>query len=94
MVRRLWRLIRHGFVRARWPLAGLGAFLVALACVVVIPQWLVRWELGASMRTLTAAERAKAINDVRATFEASPRSRELAGDNDWAAVDDAAVPRR
>jgi hypothetical protein len=23
-----------------------------------------------------------------------PRSRELAGDNDWAAVDDAAVPRR
>jgi hypothetical protein len=28
------------------------------------------------------------------TIDPSPRSRELAGDNDWAAVDDAAVPRR
>jgi uncharacterized protein YjbI with pentapeptide repeats len=42
--------------------------MVVLACVLVIPQWLVRWELGAQARTLAAAERAKAINDVRATL--------------------------
>jgi hypothetical protein len=39
-----------------------------LACVLVVPHWLVRWELGASARTLSAADRAKAINDVRATL--------------------------
>jgi hypothetical protein len=36
--------------------------------VLVVPQWLVRWELGAQARTLAAADRAKAINDVRATL--------------------------
>ena len=62
------RRIRHGLTRSRWPLAGLAAVLVVLACVLVIPQWLVRWELGAQARTLAAAERAKAINDDRATL--------------------------
>jgi hypothetical protein len=42
--------------------------VIILAGVLVIPQWLVRWELGAQARTLAAAERAKAINDVRATL--------------------------
>jgi hypothetical protein len=37
MARRLWHLIRHGLGRFRWPLAGLVAFLVVLACVLVIP---------------------------------------------------------
>ena len=68
MAGRLWRLIRHGLVRLRWPLSGLVAVVVILACVLVIPRWLVQWELGASVRTLTSADRAKAINDVRATL--------------------------
>jgi hypothetical protein len=62
---RLWPLIRHGTARFRWPLVGLGAVVVVLACVLVIPQWLVRWEPGAQADMLTAADRAKAINDVR-----------------------------
>jgi uncharacterized protein YjbI with pentapeptide repeats len=41
---------------------------VVLACVLIVPEWLVRWELGAPARTLTAVERAKAINDVRTTL--------------------------
>jgi uncharacterized protein YjbI with pentapeptide repeats len=68
MAARLWRGISRGLARLRWPLAGLAAMVVILACVLVIPQWLVRWELGASARTLTAADRAKAINDIRATL--------------------------
>jgi hypothetical protein len=52
----------------RWPLAGLAALVVILACVLVIPRWLVRWELGAQARTLSPADKAKAINDVRATL--------------------------
>jgi hypothetical protein len=68
MAGRLWRGIRHGLARFRWPLAGMAALVVVLACVLVIPQWLVSWELGAPARTLTAADRAKAINDVRATL--------------------------
>jgi hypothetical protein len=63
---RLWRDISHGLSRVRWPLAGLAALVVILACVLVIPQWLVRWELGAPARTLSPADKAKAINDVRA----------------------------
>jgi uncharacterized protein YjbI with pentapeptide repeats len=54
--------------RLRWQVAGLAAVVVILACVLVIPQWLVGWELGAATRTLTAADRAKAINDVRGTL--------------------------
>jgi uncharacterized protein YjbI with pentapeptide repeats len=68
MLGRLWHRIGRGLVRARWPLAGLAAVVVVLACMLVIPQWLLRWELGASARTLTAADRAKAINDVRVTL--------------------------
>jgi uncharacterized protein YjbI with pentapeptide repeats len=68
MAGRLWRGISRGLARLRWPLAGLAALVIILACVLVIPQWLVRWELGAQARTLAAAERAKAINDVRATL--------------------------
>jgi len=45
-----------------------GRLVIVLACVLVVPQWLVGWELGASAHTLTAADRAKAINDVRATL--------------------------
>ena len=68
MAGRLWRLIRQWLARLRWPLAGLAALLVVLACVLVIPQSLVRWELGAQARTLTAADKVKAINDIRATL--------------------------
>jgi hypothetical protein len=64
----LWRGITQPLARFRWPLAGLAALVVVLACVLVVPQWLVQWELGASARTLTAPERAKAINDVRGTL--------------------------
>jgi len=46
----------------------MAALVVVLACVLVIPQWLVRWELGADARALSAADRAKAINDVRTTL--------------------------
>jgi hypothetical protein len=65
---RLWRLLRHGLAQFRWALAGLTALVVVLTCVLVIPQWLVRWELGTLAPTLSAAEQAKAINDVRATL--------------------------
>jgi hypothetical protein len=68
MAGRLWHLLRRRLARFRWPLAGLAALAVVLACVLVIPQWLVRWELGAATRTLTAADKARAINDVRATL--------------------------
>jgi hypothetical protein len=68
MTKRLWHLLGHGLMHFRWPLASLAALAVILACVLVIPQWLVRWELGASARTLTVADKAKAINDVRATL--------------------------
>jgi uncharacterized protein YjbI with pentapeptide repeats len=68
MAGRLWYLIRHQLARFRWPLAGLAATLVILACVLAIPQWLVRWELGEPARTLKAADKAKAINDVRTTL--------------------------
>jgi uncharacterized protein YjbI with pentapeptide repeats len=68
MVGCLWRGMSHGLVRLRWLLAGLAALVVILACVLVIPQWLVRWELGAQASTLAAADRAKAINDVRVTL--------------------------
>lgn len=54
--------------RLRWPLAGLAALAVVLACVLVIPQWLVRWELGAAARALTATDKARALNDVRTTL--------------------------
>jgi hypothetical protein len=68
MAGRLWRLITHGLARFRWPLAGLAALVIILACVLIIPQWLVRWELGAAARTLSAADRARAINDIRGTL--------------------------
>jgi hypothetical protein len=68
MARRLWHLSRHRLARLHWPLVGLAATAVILAWMLVIPQWLVGWELGASARTLTAADKAKAINDVRATL--------------------------
>jgi uncharacterized protein YjbI with pentapeptide repeats len=42
--------------------------LVVLACVLVIPEWLVRWELGAPVDKLPPAEKAKAINDIRTTL--------------------------
>jgi hypothetical protein len=68
MAGRLWRGISRRLGRLRWPLAGLAALEVILACVLVIPQWLVRWELGASAHTLNPVDNAKAINDVRATL--------------------------
>jgi hypothetical protein len=68
MVGRRWPGISRALARVRWPLAVLAALLVILACVLVIPQWLVRWELGAQVRTLSAADKAKAINDVRTTL--------------------------
>jgi hypothetical protein len=68
MAGHLRNLLRRGLARFRWPLAGLTALLVVLACVLVIPQWLVSWELGASAHTLPGADKAKAINDVRATL--------------------------
>jgi uncharacterized protein YjbI with pentapeptide repeats len=67
MAGRLWRGIR-GLARFRWPLAGLAALAVILACVLVVPLWLVHWELGAPARTLPPADKAKAINDIRATL--------------------------
>jgi hypothetical protein len=42
--------------------------VVVLACVLVVPQWLVGWELGDAVRELTADQEAKAINDVRTTL--------------------------
>jgi hypothetical protein len=68
MATRLWHSIKKALAPFRWPLAGLAALVIIVACVLVVPQWLVRWELGASVRTLTAPERAKAINDVRVTL--------------------------
>ena len=68
MAQRLWHSTRQGLTRARWQLAGLTALLLVLACVLVVPQWLVRWELGAQAHALTAADNAKAINDVRTTL--------------------------
>jgi hypothetical protein len=68
MLGRLWRPLKRWLARFRWPLAGLAALVVVLACVLVVPQWLVRWELGDAAPTLSAAERAKAMNDVRATL--------------------------
>jgi hypothetical protein len=65
---RLWRSTSRELLRRRWPLAGLAALAVILACVLVIPAWLVRWELGAQARTLSPADKAKAMNDVRATL--------------------------
>jgi Pentapeptide repeats (8 copies) len=55
-------------VRFGWLLAGLAVLVVVLACVLLLPQWLVQRELGAATSTLTAAERAKVINDVRTTL--------------------------
>lgn len=68
MTGRLWRPIGHRLVSLRWPLACLAASLIVLACMVVIPQGLVRWELGAQTDTLTAADRARALNDIRTTL--------------------------
>jgi hypothetical protein len=68
MAGRRWRLIRQALARFRWSLAGLAALLVVLACVLIIPRWLVGWELGAPARTLTATEKLNAINDVRSTL--------------------------
>ncbi|HYV33116.1 MAG TPA: pentapeptide repeat-containing protein [Candidatus Binatia bacterium] len=68
MAGRLRHLIRDQLARLRWPLAALTALVMVLACVPFVPQWLVRWELGAQARTLTAADKANAINDVRTTL--------------------------
>jgi hypothetical protein len=68
MVGRRWPGISRALARVQWSVAGLAALVVILACVLVIPQWLVRWELGAQVRTLSAADKAKAINDVRTTL--------------------------
>jgi hypothetical protein len=68
MVGRRWPGISRAVARVRWPLAGLAALVIILACVLVIPEWLVRWELGAQVRTLSTADKAKAINDIRATL--------------------------
>jgi hypothetical protein len=46
----------------------LATLLVVVACVLVIPPWLLRWELGVSADTLVAVDRAKAINDIRTTL--------------------------
>ena len=64
----LWRGIAQWLTRFRWLVAGLAALVVVLACVLVVPQWLVEWDLGTLARTLTAADRAKAINDVRSSL--------------------------
>jgi hypothetical protein len=64
----LWLGIKQWLMRFRWPLAGLAALVVVLACVLVAPEWLMQKELGAAAGTLTAPERAKAINDVRGTL--------------------------
>jgi uncharacterized protein YjbI with pentapeptide repeats len=68
MARRLWQRIRRGLERSHWPLAGLAALALILVCVLVIPKLLVGWDLGTPARTLTAADKAKAINDVRTTL--------------------------
>src|SRR6266508_1184660 len=68
MAGRLWRGIGRRLARVRWPLGGLAALVVILACVLVIPQWLVHWQLGATASSLSPADKAKAINDVRATL--------------------------
>jgi hypothetical protein len=68
MVGHLWRTIRRELVRFRWQLAGLAAVTVALMCVLAIPRWLVQWDLGTQTDTLTAADRAKTINDIRSTL--------------------------
>jgi hypothetical protein len=60
--------LRRWLSTFRWPLAGLAALVVVLACVLVVPQWLVGWELGDAVRELTADQEAKAINDVRTTL--------------------------
>lgn len=67
MVGRLRYLVRQGLARFRWPLAGVAALVVVLACVLVVPQRLVRWELGAPMRAVNDGDKAKGINDVRTT---------------------------
>ena len=68
MVARLRYLVRQGLARFRWPLAGVAALVIVLACVLVVPQWLVRWELGAPRRAVNDGDKAKAINDVRTTL--------------------------
>jgi hypothetical protein len=40
MGRRLWDRISRGLSRHPWPLAGLAALVVILACMLAIPQWL------------------------------------------------------
>jgi hypothetical protein len=46
----------------------LAALVLVLACVLVIPQWLVDWELDVPVHTFTVADKAQAINDVRTTL--------------------------
>jgi hypothetical protein len=64
----LWPRVTRGLARVRWSLAGLGALVIVLACVLVIPRWLVRQDLGVSESSLRAAEKAKVINDIRTTL--------------------------
>jgi uncharacterized protein YjbI with pentapeptide repeats len=70
MAGRPWHHVSREPEWIRWLLAGLAALalVVVLACVFVIPQWLVLWELGDPARTLSPADKAKAINDVRTTL--------------------------
>jgi uncharacterized protein YjbI with pentapeptide repeats len=68
LVAQLWHQIMWQLARLRWPLASLVAAVVVLASILVVPSWLVHWELGPAARTLTASDMAKAINDVRATL--------------------------
>jgi hypothetical protein len=69
MAGRMWGAIKSWLVRFRWLLAlGALALLVILACVFFIPLWLLQWELGGQTRTLAAADRATAINDIRTTL--------------------------
>jgi hypothetical protein len=63
MAARLWGVTRDGLVRLRWPLVGLSAILI----VVIIPRWLLQWDLGAQVRALNAADKARAINDIRSS---------------------------
>jgi uncharacterized protein YjbI with pentapeptide repeats len=68
VIGRFLRLTLQRLTRFRWTLIGLAALVVVLACILALPQMLVDWELGAQAGRLTATDRAKAINDVRATL--------------------------
>src|SRR4029453_12178006 len=51
-----------------WASAGVGLALLLLACVLFLPRLLVEYDLGAGGQFTSAAERVKAIHDVRTTL--------------------------